>query len=101
MGLLNRINRRTKLQGQIAHHEWEAAKKQLKNHPNEVRQWIDMKFHDDEITHALPLHQAAQTYAPIDLIAALIEAYPKALRKGDSRQNGLPLHYAYAQGPYP
>ena len=48
----------------------------------------------------LPLHSAIVLHAPIELIEALIDAYPQGLRKGDDR-NMLPLHMAFRLGSSP
>jgi hypothetical protein len=59
-----------------------------KNAKNEVRWKI------------LPLHSAIVLHAPVEVIEALVDAYPQGLRKGDDRQM-LPLHMAFRLGSSP
>ena len=47
----------------------------------------------------LPLHYAAEKQAPLEVIKALVEAYPEGAKEKDEDQM-LPLHYAaQAQAP--
>jgi hypothetical protein len=48
----------------------------------------------------LPIHSAIVLQAPVEMIEALVDAYPQGLRKGDDRDM-LPLHMAFRLGASP
>ena len=48
----------------------------------------------------LPIHSAIVLHAPVEVIEALVEAYPKGLQQGDDREM-LPLHMAFRLGSSP
>jgi len=48
----------------------------------------------------LPIHAAIVFHSPVEVIEALVDAYPQGLRKGDDRDM-LPLHMAFRLGASP
>ena len=76
--------------------------------PQEASTWICRLQQIDDHNNSkkeirwkiLPIHSAIVLHAPVEVIKALVEAYPKALEKGDDRQM-LPLHMAFRLGSSP
>jgi ankyrin repeat protein len=101
MGFLQRIPRQTDLFRFIIDKDWKAARHQLKFHPKDARQWAVIHVDVDIASEMLPLHQACRTYAPLDLIIRLLEAYPKAALKKDPHFQRFPLAFACQHAPYP
>mmetsp|Transcript_30268 Transcript_30268/g.35222 ORF Transcript_30268/g.35222 Transcript_30268/m.35222 type:complete len:655 (-) Transcript_30268:295-2259(-) len=87
---------------------WEQAITRCVEVPQEASTWMcrlqEIKNKRDEKNDVrwkiLPIHSAIVLHAPVEVIEALVEAYPQGLRKGDDRRM-LPLHMAFRLGSSP
>lgn len=94
----------------IERKQWEQAITRCSEFPQEASTWMcrlqevkgkSDKSKEDEVRwRILPIHSAIVLHAPVEMIEALIEAYPEGLRKGDDRKM-LPLHMAFRLGSSP
>lgn len=89
--------------------DWAAVLSECFTNPDQARTWV-IKYGsttDEEInegqaekkvlTRFLPLHAAMFRNAPLQTAAAILMAYPEAVKEPDHR-GMLPLHYACASG---
>lgn len=87
---------------------WEQAITRCVDYPDEASTWMcrlqEVKGEGNEKKEVrwkiLPIHSAIVLHSPVELIEALVEAYPQGLRKGDDRKM-LPLHMAFRLGASP
>lgn len=90
----------TQLYTFIENKHWESAIERSRTTPNEVRTWISRREPDDPNKirwKLLPLHATCVFRAPLNLIEALIAAYPAAPSMMDD-QGMLPIHLACRNG---
>lgn len=78
--------------------DWRAATKEIEYHPNDAKHWSTRPgFFDGEHSHeshVLPIHIACSLHAPLDVIKAIVEAYPECLSVKESSFKRLPIHVA-------
>lgn len=88
---------------------WDQAKLRCLEYPEEASTWMirlqvlegKKKNDNTEVKwKILPIHSAIVLQAPVEMIEALVDAYPQGLRKGDDREM-LPLHMAFRLGASP
>jgi hypothetical protein len=86
----------TDLYKAISESKWEAAIAAVKKNPEEVKTWVVRK-HDENpeknMWRFLPIHSACARQPPVNVITALIAAYPEGARRVDD-QGMYALHYA-------
>lgn len=90
----------TQLYTFIENKHWESAIERSRTTPSEVRTWISRREPDDPNKirwKLLPLHATCVFRAPLNLIEALIAAYPAAPSMMDD-QGMLPIHLACRNG---
>jgi len=80
-----------KLASLILEEQWDAALVRVKEAPMETKIWTINK---DNHLRYLPLHYACIHKAPIELIKALLDAYPSAALTRCQEYDMLPLHLA-------
>jgi ankyrin repeat protein len=83
---------------------WLEAKRELVQRPDQAKSWTFIQVDKSKkgvFFPVLPLHQAIINRAPMELIKALVQAYPKAVAKKDSHFERYPLHFACLYSPYP
>lgn len=90
----------TQLYTFIENKHWESAIERSRTTPTEVRTWISRREPNDPNKirwRLLPLHATCVFRAPLNLIEALIAAYPNAPSMMDD-QGMLPIHLACRNG---
>ena len=88
--------------------KWEEAIQRCVDYPQEASTWMcrlqEVDGADKKKTEVrwriLPLHSAIVLHAPVEVIEALVDAYPDGIKTGDDRQM-LPLHMAFRLGASP
>jgi len=88
----------------VEHKMWEQVVTRCIDVPEEASRWmrrtqqIKAGRKKKEVQwKILPIHSAIVLHAPVEVIEALIDAYPRGLEKGDDRKM-LPLHMAFRLG---
>lgn len=92
----------------IERKNWEEAITRCVEVPQEASTWMcrlqevnSKKSGKNEVRwKILPIHSAIVLHAPVEVIEALVEAFPEGLQRGDDRQM-LPLHMAFRLGSSP
>jgi len=87
---------------------WEQAITRCVENPEEASTWMSrLQEVNDKVAgkkdvrwKILPIHSAIVLHSPVEVIEALVDAYPQGLRKGDDRKM-LPLHMAFRLGASP
>ena len=81
--------------------DWQSALTEIECHPRETRYWSSRPgfFDGRSDSKVLPLHVAFSVHAPLEVIRAIVEAYPEALEKKESYFKRLPLHVACQFAP--
>lgn len=76
--------------------DWQSAITEIECHPKETRVWSSRPgfFDGHSDSHVLPIHVACSVHAPLDVIRAIVEAYPDCLEKKESSFKRLPIHVA-------
>jgi len=98
----------TKLIKLVEKKKWEEAIQRCVDHPQEASTWMCRLQEVDNVDkkktevrwRILPLHSAIVLHAPVEVIEALVDAYPDGIKTGDDRQM-LPLHMAFRLGASP
>ncbi len=91
-------NNHTNLFKAICNKQWGLALELLRTEPDEVEMWSSRTAHDGEIVwNRLPIHQACINRAPLDVVRALLEAYPQSVTATDLNRR-LPIHYSVVYG---
>jgi hypothetical protein len=80
----------------ILEKSWNAVVEQCRVAPEEAKQWI-MQESDNDSWRRLPLHEACIRQATINVVRALVDAYPFAAQCLDHSAR-LPLHHACFHG---
>ena len=81
--------------------EWALALQLLEQNPSEAEVWSSRVAYDgDIIWKRLPIHEACINNAPVNLLEALLQAYPESVAATDLTKR-LPLHHAAAHGADP
>eukprot|EP00590_Aulacoseira_subarctica_P004308 CAMPEP_0172434154 /NCGR_PEP_ID=MMETSP1064-20121228/70479_1 /TAXON_ID=202472 /ORGANISM="Aulacoseira subarctica , Strain CCAP 1002/5" /LENGTH=455 /DNA_ID=CAMNT_0013182353 /DNA_START=81 /DNA_END=1446 /DNA_ORIENTATION=+ len=88
----------------ISNNDWETVLAECFTNPNQARTWVVKYSPDDEgkaekkvVSRFLPLHAAMSRNVPLQMAAAILMAYPDAVKEKDYR-GMLPLHYACGSG---
>lgn len=76
--------------------DWQSAITEIECHPNETKVWSTRPgfFDGDHESQVLPIHVACSLHAPLDVIKAIVEAYPECLEKKETSFKRLPIHVA-------
>lgn len=76
--------------------EWEQVIQQAKNHPGEVRSWSCRPgfFEGVKDSDVLPIHECVSMGAPVEVIKALVNAFPQGLAEKESAYRRLAIHIA-------
>ncbi|KAL7543379.1 hypothetical protein ACHAXR_013106 [Thalassiosira sp. AJA248-18] len=76
--------------------DWQSAITEIDCHPHETKVWSTRPgfFDGDHESHVLPIHVACSLHAPLEVIQAIVEAYPECLDKKESSFKRLPIHVA-------
>eukprot|EP00934_Nitzschia_sp_Nitz4_P004811 Nitzschia sp. Nitz4//scaffold143_size57137//39997//42090//NITZ4_006518-RA/size57137-processed-gene-0.39-mRNA-1//1//CDS//3329536458//4801//frame0 len=78
--------------------KWEAAIERTQAFPDEGRAWVSRKEKDGKLRwRLLPIHAAIVFQAPVEVIEALLAAFPEGAHTKDD-QGMLPLHLAFRNG---
>ena len=81
----------------LSSEDWERAMGLVRSKPETARTWNGRPGFFEGIKHSevLPIHEAcANSEAPLELVEAIIQAYPDGLRLKESAYKRLPLHIA-------
>jgi len=75
--------------------EWDEVRSRCSTHPQEIGAWVSCKMPNSDTFrwHHLPIHAALVMKADIRVIKALVEPFPKSLRRKD-HLGRLPCHLA-------
>ena len=79
----NIISHRSNLNKYLFNEDWKSAITEI---DNDAKVWSSQAgfFDGDHDSHVLPIHVACSLHAPLDVIKALVEAYPDALSAKES-----------------
>lgn len=94
MGFFIKCNSVTPLFKSIMESDWGAVKRTLEMSPKMAKRWTKLSIDGGQDSKLLPLHQACSQTPTVEVIRALIETYPKALKKTDPVYGRLPIHIA-------
>ncbi len=83
---------KTLLYSYVKAKDWDNVHEQVNQHPDEASCWVADKDYDNSAP-ALPIHLACSYSAPVDIIHALMDAYPDGL-KSRGKHGFNPLHIA-------
>ena len=85
---------RSNLNKYLFNEDWKSAVTEIERHPNDAKVWSSQAgfFDGDHDSHVLPLHVACSLHAPLDVIKAIVEAYPDGLSAKETSFKRLPLH---------
>ena len=78
---------------EIVNHNWRAAQSRCLKYPEEASKWSEIvsKNTGKTLLRKLPIHFACQHCAPKDVIASLVDTYPRGVEEVDEKGK-LPLH---------
>jgi hypothetical protein len=87
---------RNKLNLLLFEEDWQSAIAEIECHPHEAKIWSSKPgfFDGDHESNVLPIHVACSVHAPLDVIKAIVEAYPECVQCIESAFKRLPLHVA-------
>lgn len=87
---------RNKLNLLLFEEDWPAAITEIECHPNETKVWTTRPgfFDGDHASSVLPIHVACSVHAPLEVIEAIVEAYPECVQLIESVFKRLPIHVA-------
>mmetsp|Transcript_31922 Transcript_31922/g.67112 ORF Transcript_31922/g.67112 Transcript_31922/m.67112 type:complete len:244 (+) Transcript_31922:116-847(+) len=76
--------------------DWVSAITEIECHPNETRVWSTRPgfFDGEHESHVLPIHVACSLHAPLEVVRAIVEAYPECLSMKESAFKRLPIQVA-------
>lgn len=77
---------------------WAAATLRCQHHPHEAREIIEVKVRGAYTAKITPLHYACEQNPTVEVIRALVNADPSALRRRQEPGGQLPLHAACTWG---
>jgi len=77
---------------------WEAATLRCRNHPEEARVNLEVKIRGAYNAKITPLHYACEQNPTVEVIKALLQAYPAATQRRQEPGGQLPLHSACTWG---
>ena len=77
---------------------WAAATLRCQHHPHEARQVLEVKVRGAYTAKITPLHYACEQNPSVDMVCALVNADPSALRRRQEPGGQLPLHAACTWG---
>ena len=76
--------------------DWQSAITEIECHPLESQMWSARAgfFDGDHESRVLPIHVACSLHAPLEVVRAIVDAYPGCLRVKESSFKRLPIHVA-------
>lgn len=76
--------------------DWRAAIAELECHPLDAQTWTTRTgfFDGNHEARVLPIHIACSLHAPLEVVRAIVEAYPGCLSAKESSFKRLPIHVA-------
>lgn len=77
---------------------WAAATIRCQHHPHEAREILEVKVRGAYTAKITPLHYACEQNPTVEVIRALVNANPSALRRRQEPGGQLPLHAACTWG---
>lgn len=85
---------RSNLNKYLFNEDWQSVITEIGRHPNDAKVWSSQAgfFDGDHDSHVLPIHVACSLHAPLDVIKAIVEAYPDGLSAKETSFKRLPLH---------
>ena len=86
----------TELSRCIASEDWNRAVELATRQPRQAQQWSKRTgfFEGRTVANVLSIHEAAVGGAPLNVMQALVQAYPDGLQQVESSYQRLPLHCA-------
>lgn len=93
----------TELSRAISAEEWGRAHELATRQPRQATAWSKRTgfFEGRTVANVLPIHEAAVGGAPLDVMQALVSAYPEGLSQVESSYQRLPLHCACRKNAIP
>uniref|UniRef100_A0A7R9WIX1 Uncharacterized protein n=1 Tax=Pseudictyota dubia TaxID=2749911 RepID=A0A7R9WIX1_9STRA len=97
---LQKVTGTARINKLIQEEEWDLVIQQAKSHPGEVRSWSCRPgfFEGVKDSDVLPIHEAVSMGAPVNVVKALVEAFPQGLTERESAYRRLPIHIACRHG---
>ncbi|KAL7539157.1 hypothetical protein ACHAWF_006318 [Thalassiosira exigua] len=89
-------NGRGRINRYLLDEDWQSVIAEIECHPRQTRMWsIQPGFFDGQHeSQVLPIHVACSLHAPLQVVRAIVEAYPECLEKKESSFKRLPIHTA-------
>lgn len=94
---LNLSRKRNQLNLYLFEEDWQAAIAEVQErHPLDAQKWTNRTgfFDGDHEASVLPIHIACSLNAPLEVVRAIVEAYPACLRAKETSFKRLPIHVA-------
>ena len=93
----------TELSRSISSEEWTRAVELASRQPRQAQAWSKRTgfFEGRTVANVLPIHEAAVGGAPVEVMQALVQAYPEGLMQVESSYQRLPLHCACRKNAIP
>ena len=87
----------------ISGEEWARAAELATRQPRQANAWSKRTgfFEGRTVANVLPIHEAAVGGAPLDVMQALVNAYPAGLSQVESSYQRMPLHCACRKNAIP
>lgn len=87
---------RSKLNILLFEEDWQSAITEIECHPHEAKVWSTRPgfFDGDHESNVLPIHVACSVHAPLEVVTAIVQAYPECVQIVESAFKRLPLHVA-------
>jgi len=99
---IGQISSPTSLSKAIMNDRWDQAIAIARSNPEKAKVWgWRQGFFEGQDSNVLPLHECLVGNGPVDLVHALITAYPKGVRQQESSYQRLPLHCACRKNANP
>lgn len=76
--------------------DWQSAITEIECHPKETHVWSTRPgfFDGEHESRVLPIHVACSLHAPLNVVQAIVEAYPECLSMKESAFKRLPIQVA-------
>ena len=93
----------TELSRSISAEEWPRAVELATRQPRQANAWSKRTgfFEGRTVANVLPIHEAAVGGAPLEVMQALVAAYPEGLTQVESSYQRMPLHCACRKNAIP
>jgi len=93
---LHLSRKRNQINLHLFEEDWQSAITEIDCHPHDCQIWSSHAgfFDGDHESRVLPIHVACSLHAPLEVVRAIVNAYPGCLTVRESSFKRLPIHVA-------